>query len=132
MLDLEFMRLAFGAGIVVGLLAPAVGFFLVQRRLSLVGDKPSEVGWRTRKCRAALVGKPRLELGIGERGVDLLVEPVDDLGGRVLRRTDATPEARLVVRHEIAHGREVRQRLRARRGGHRQRTQLAGSDVLDG
>ena len=38
MLDLEFMRLAFGAGIVVGVLAPAVGFFLVQRRLSLVGD----------------------------------------------------------------------------------------------
>jgi zinc transport system permease protein len=38
MLELEFMRLAFGAGIVVGLLAPAVGFFLVQRRLSLIGD----------------------------------------------------------------------------------------------
>jgi zinc transport system permease protein len=38
MLDLEFMRLAFGAGIVVGLLAPAVGFFLVQRRMSLIGD----------------------------------------------------------------------------------------------
>jgi zinc transport system permease protein len=38
MFDLEFMRLAFGAGIVVGLLAPAVGFFLVQRRLSLIGD----------------------------------------------------------------------------------------------
>ena len=38
MLDLEFMRLAFGAGIVVGILAPAVGFFLVQRRLSLIGD----------------------------------------------------------------------------------------------
>jgi zinc transport system permease protein len=38
MLELEFMRHAFGAGLVVGLLAPAVGFFLVQRRLSLVGD----------------------------------------------------------------------------------------------
>src|SRR6476659_9455705 len=38
MLDLEFMRHAFGAGIVVGLLAPAVGFSLGQRRLSLVGD----------------------------------------------------------------------------------------------
>jgi zinc transport system permease protein len=38
MLELEFMRHAYGAGIVVGLLAPAVGFFLVQRRLSLVGD----------------------------------------------------------------------------------------------
>jgi zinc transport system permease protein len=38
MLEHEFMRLAFGAGIVVGLLAPAVGFFLVQRRQSLTGD----------------------------------------------------------------------------------------------
>jgi zinc transport system permease protein len=38
MLDQEFMRLAFAAGAVVGLLAPAVGFFLVQRRMSLIGD----------------------------------------------------------------------------------------------
>jgi zinc transport system permease protein len=38
MLDYEFMRLAFGAGVVVGVLAPAVGFFLVQRRQSLIGD----------------------------------------------------------------------------------------------
>jgi zinc transport system permease protein len=38
MLQLEFMRLAFAVGAVVGLLAPAVGFFLVERRQSLVGD----------------------------------------------------------------------------------------------
>jgi len=38
MLELEFMRLAFATGAVVGLLAPAVGFFLVQRNLSLIGD----------------------------------------------------------------------------------------------
>ena len=38
MLDSEFMRLAFATGAVVGLLAPAVGFFLVQRGMSLVGD----------------------------------------------------------------------------------------------
>jgi zinc transport system permease protein len=38
MLDTEFMRLAFAAGAVVGVLAPAVGFFLVQRNMSLVGD----------------------------------------------------------------------------------------------
>jgi len=38
MLDSEFMRLALAAGAIVGILAPAVGFFLVQRRLSLVGD----------------------------------------------------------------------------------------------
>ena len=38
MLDSEFMRLALAAGAVVGVLAPAVGFFLVQRRQSLTGD----------------------------------------------------------------------------------------------
>ena len=32
------MRLAFATGAVVGLLAPAVGFFLVQRNMSLIGD----------------------------------------------------------------------------------------------
>jgi zinc transport system permease protein len=37
-LDFDFMRYAFAAGAFVGLLAPAVGFFLVQRRMSLIGD----------------------------------------------------------------------------------------------
>ncbi len=37
-LDADFMRLAFAAGAIVGTLAPAVGFFLVQRRMSLIGD----------------------------------------------------------------------------------------------
>jgi zinc transport system permease protein len=38
MLESEFMRLALAAGAIVGVLAPTVGFFLVQRRQSLVGD----------------------------------------------------------------------------------------------
>jgi zinc transport system permease protein len=38
MFEFEFMRLAFAAGAVVGLLAPVVGFFLVQRQMSLIGD----------------------------------------------------------------------------------------------
>jgi zinc transport system permease protein len=38
MFDFEFMRLAFAAGAVIGLLAPVVGFFLVQRQMSLIGD----------------------------------------------------------------------------------------------
>jgi zinc transport system permease protein len=37
-LDADFMRLAFAAGAMVGVLAPAVGFFLVQRGMSLIGD----------------------------------------------------------------------------------------------
>lgn len=38
MLRLEFMQIAFAVGAVVGLLAPAVGFFLVERQASLIGD----------------------------------------------------------------------------------------------
>lgn len=38
MFESEFMRLAFAIGAIVGVLAPTVGFFLVQRRMSLVGD----------------------------------------------------------------------------------------------
>ena len=38
MFESEFMRLALAAGAIVGVLAPAVGFFLVQRRQSLMGD----------------------------------------------------------------------------------------------
>lgn len=38
MLSLAYMRYALAAAALVGLLAPAVGFFLVHRRLSLVGD----------------------------------------------------------------------------------------------
>jgi zinc transport system permease protein len=37
-LDFEFMRLALAAGALVGLVAPAIGFFLVQRHLTLIGD----------------------------------------------------------------------------------------------
>src|SRR6516225_1736339 len=36
---------------------------------------------------------------------------------------------RLVARHEFADGRDVGQRLRARRGRHSERAQLAGPDV---
>jgi zinc transport system permease protein len=38
MFESEFMRLAFATGAIVGVLAPTVGFFLVQRRMSLIGD----------------------------------------------------------------------------------------------
>jgi zinc transport system permease protein len=37
-LDYDFMRHALIAGVLVGLSAPAVGIFLVQRRLALIGD----------------------------------------------------------------------------------------------
>src|SRR5207244_9268415 len=43
--DADFMRLAFAAGAIVGLLAPTVGFFLVQRRMSLIGDGMGHVAF---------------------------------------------------------------------------------------
>src|SRR6516162_6897595 len=57
-------------------LAPLLGF---------VGDQLAEVSGRTRKHRAAEVSKPRFHVEIGEAGVDLLVELVDDLGRCGLR-----------------------------------------------
>ena len=44
-LDADFMRLAFAAGGIVGVLAPAVGLFLVQRRMSLIGDGVGHVAF---------------------------------------------------------------------------------------
>src|SRR4029453_6262014 len=66
--------------------------------LGFVGDELAEIGGRADKRRASKVGKPRLHLGIGEAGVDLLVELVDDLRRRVLGYTDAIPVARSIPR----------------------------------
>jgi len=46
-------------------LSPLLGFF---------SDQLAEVGRRTRKHRAAEIGKPRLRRGIGESRIDLLIE----------------------------------------------------------
>src|SRR5215472_2039684 len=98
----------------------------------VICDELSEIGGRADKRRASKVGKPRLHLGIGEAGVDLLVELVDDLRRRVLGYADAIPVARLITRQELTLGRDARQRLRALRGRHRQRPELARPNVLDG
>jgi hypothetical protein len=56
-----------------------------------------EVGGGTGKYRAAQIGEPRLDSGIGEASVDLRVELVDDLSGRLLGGADALHRARLVA-----------------------------------
>src|SRR5262245_21962230 len=57
-------------------LAPLLGFH---------GDERAEVGGRACQYRATQIGKARFEFGINKASVDLRVELVDDLGGRVLR-----------------------------------------------
>ena len=43
------------------------------------------------------VGKPRLDLGLGEPCIDLPVELLDNFDGRVLGRADSIHQARLVA-----------------------------------
>src|SRR5262245_58512894 len=99
--------------------------------LGLGGNELCKVAGRARKSSATEFGQPRLDLGIGKAGVDLGVELVDDLSRRVPGRADPIPLARLEARQEFSHSWDARQRLRARRARYRQRTQLAGLDVLN-
>src|SRR5262245_7259844 len=102
-------------------LAPLLGF---------VGDEPSKVGGRADKRCASEVSQPRLDFGIGEARVDLLVELLDDLGWRGLRCADAKPETRFVARHKLSQGRDVRQYVQARRASDRERAQPASPDIV--
>src|SRR5215475_3197979 len=79
--------------------------------LRFVGDELAKVGGREREHGAAEGGKPRLDIGIGEASVDLLVELVDDLGRCGLRCTDAVPGARLVARYKFPDSRDIGQYL---------------------
>ena len=50
--------------------------------------------------RTATVREPSLNLGIGERVVDLTVQPLDDRGRRVSRRAKAIPNVGLEAWYE--------------------------------
>src|SRR5262249_23886112 len=76
--------------------------------LGFGSNELSEFGRRHRHRHAPKVGDPRLKLWVGEDGIDLSVELLDDLSGRVFRHANAVPRTRLVTRHEIAHRRDVR------------------------
>src|SRR5215467_13122857 len=103
-------------------LAPLLGVFRHEL---------AEVGRRTRKDRAAQVRQPRLHLGIGEAGIDLPVELINDVSGGVLGRADARPGGCLEARQELSHGWHVRQCLHARRRGYCERAQSASADILN-
>ena len=58
----------------------------------------SKIVRRHRRRRAAEIGKARLDIGVGESGVNFLVEHSDDSGGRISGRADTLPRARFKPR----------------------------------
>lgn len=60
-----------------------------------VGDEVGKVGGRNRLRYDAEARQARLQFRIGEPGIDCLVQRVDDVGRRVLRRADAEPSCNL-------------------------------------
>src|SRR6202023_957522 len=73
--------------------------------LGFIGNELAEIGRRAGKWHGAQSGKPLLQGGIGEAGIDLLVELVDDVGRRVPGSAYAVEGARIVARYELRHGR---------------------------
>src|SRR5262245_49639744 len=77
-------------------------------RLGFRGHDASEVGGRARKRCTAEGGKPRLDFWVGNALVDLLVQLVDDVGGRVPGSSEAKRRTRFVSRDELGNGRNIR------------------------
>src|SRR5262249_18242754 len=67
--------------------------------LGLLGDELAEFRGRQDQNGAAHVLEPPLDLRIGERGIDLAVEQIDDFRGRLGRRANSGPAAAHIARH---------------------------------
>src|SRR5438046_1369747 len=100
--------------------APLFNFF---------GDQLGIVGGGAGKHRAPQVGQPGIDPGIGEGGVDLLIELVDDFGRRVSGRADAKYPTRLIARDELSDSWDIGQRLEARRSCDRERAHLSRFNI---
>jgi hypothetical protein len=72
----------------------------------------------TRKHGDTDVGKPGLNVAIGQAGVDLVVQLIDDCGGRVSRSDNATKAACLEAGDRFRYRLDLGQRLKARRARH--------------
>src|SRR6185503_21212916 len=66
-------------------------------------EQRAECRGRASERRAAQFDDPCPDPGIGEAGIELLVQEIDDLGRSALRRADAGKTARLIAGHELSH-----------------------------
>src|SRR5262249_22411374 len=70
--------------------------------LSFVGNELSKVGERTCEHRTSQVGEALVHVGIGESGIDLLVELLDNLCGRGFGHDYPVPASCLEARQKFA------------------------------
>src|SRR5262249_34333507 len=103
-------------------LAPLPGF---------IGNELAKLRRRQWQWGSAKVGYSLLEPAVGEPGIDLAVEGVDNFSRCTFWRADAEKRAGFIAGHEFTDGRDIRQRCRSGRRRDGQRAQLAGSDVTD-
>src|SRR5207253_8357178 len=110
-------RRAEGCGLATNLLCKSVQLYTrkldhLRPLLGLFGNELAKIGGGTDERRTAQVSELGVHLWVGERGINFLIELVDDFSGRVRGRADAKKRTRLVTGHELADSRNVRQRLR--------------------
>src|SRR5215471_15467041 len=70
--------------------------------LGLHGNELAERGGRSGKRDGSQVGEVRLDFGISERRVDLLVQALQDVNRSRGGRDDPIPTARLIAREKFA------------------------------
>ena len=66
-----------------------------------LNDKLAEIVGRARHLDAAQIGDPCFHIRIDQGRVDLLVEDLDDIGGRALRCGDSVPRALLIAFNRV-------------------------------
>src|SRR5882724_5122268 len=95
----------------------------------LGGDVGAEFRRRIEQRRGGDLPVSPFDRGAGEPGVDLAVEPFDDLGRRAARDADAAPGIGLVAGDGFADRRHVRQEFRPRLAADPERTHPAGANL---
>src|SRR5439155_20520624 len=65
--------------------------------VGLVGDELAEIGARHWLWHETQIDEPHIDLGVGERGVGLLVEEIEDLHRCVSGRSNALPPVRFIA-----------------------------------
>ena len=79
--------------------------------LGIISNKFPELGGRGREYAAPELGHARLHGGICQRGVDLAIEPLDDLRRRPLGCTETKPSGDRVARHSLGNRADLGQYL---------------------